>query len=98
MASFRILRTAVAVAALGCAGGPGPGAASPDTGVSRVRVENQNWSDVNVYAVAGTQRHRLGLVVLTDPILVGKGEQIELRVMNHLALSSVSVHHLGLAR
>jgi hypothetical protein len=27
-----------------------------------VRVQNQSWADVRVYVIAGTQRHRLGIV------------------------------------
>ncbi|HET9986625.1 MAG TPA: hypothetical protein VFQ38_23815 [Longimicrobiales bacterium] len=51
----------------GCAGAAGAGVAedalaASQAGVVRVRVENHNWLDVNVYAVHNGTRYRLGTV------------------------------------
>lgn len=60
--SAATLGGACAPAAPGGAGAPAPelfaGAAAPPT----VRVTNNNWSNMNVYAVRGTSRFRLGMV------------------------------------
>lgn len=64
----------------GCAGGRGRGASSADVGTrTTLEVENRSWSAVNVYAVRGGQRVRLGTVqavttsVLTIPSAIVSG-------------------------
>ena len=64
----------------GCAGTRSRGAARADVGPrTTLEVENRSWSAVNVYAVRGGQRVRLGTVqavttsVLTIPSTVVSG-------------------------
>jgi len=70
-----LLRTAVAVASVGVFGGAcapaasgGAEALAPEMYAGRppapptVRVTNNNWSNMNVFAVRGTTRYRLGMV------------------------------------
>lgn len=89
-----------------------------------VRVENNNWQDVDVYAIRNNQKVRLGMVTsmtasgfrlpsnlltgspnvqlyihpigssggyLSQAMLVGAGQTIELRVENNINLTSYSV-------
>jgi hypothetical protein len=44
------------------AGGSATGSSSRLTAEPTIRVQNQNWSDVVVYAVRSGRRHRLGMV------------------------------------
>ncbi len=63
----------------GCAGTRSRGAADDGSLRTTVEVENRSWSAVNVYAVRGGQRVRLGTVqavstsVLTIPTAVVSG-------------------------
>lgn len=132
---MRAMRWVVAAALVmglgggGCARATGAGAsedalaASPSDPV-RVRVENHNWLDVDVYAVREGTKYRLGTVTsmtahvfqlpaglftqsgdfrllvdpigssevfVTEPLLVGPGQQVDWSVENHLALSSYRI-------
>lgn len=75
----RLLVLLLPVLLLGaCAGSRGRGSADPGERTT-VEVENRSWSAVNVYAVRGTQRLRLGTVqavstqVLTIPRTIVSG-------------------------
>jgi hypothetical protein len=63
----------------GCAGNRSRGGAADGGGRTTVEVENRSWSAVNVYAVRGGQRVRLGTVqavttsVLTIPSAIVSG-------------------------
>ncbi len=63
----------------GCAGNRSRGAAGDGSLRTTVEVENRSWSAVNVYAVRGGQRVRLGTVqavttsVLTIPSAIVSG-------------------------
>ena len=68
-----VLLLALVLALAGCGGRRARGPAPPAGPRTTVRVENQNFLDMNVYVLNGTQRVRLGTVsgvstrVLTIP-------------------------------
>lgn len=57
-----LLLLGLVLALSGCAGRKNRGPAAPDAARTTVRVENQNFLDMNVYVLNGTQRVRLGNV------------------------------------
>ena len=81
-ASILLLAAALSAA---CRHGGNPGPPEPRTD-TRLRVENQNFQDMNVYVLAGSQRIRLGTVtglstqVLTIPPDLVRGSLLRFEV------------------
>lgn len=57
-----VLAVAVVITLAGCSRSEDGAPTPTPLGETTVRVENQNWLDMTVYALRGTQRVRLGTV------------------------------------